>query len=51
MTRKSELPETPDGKVRVIDDADLEGVTLTENGFELILDVKEHHLEDEEEFK
>lgn len=49
--KKSELPEPPDGKVRVIDEAELLGTTLTEDGFELVLDVKSHHLEDEEEFK
>lgn len=49
--RKSELPEPPDGKVRVIDDADLVGTTLTEDGFELIMEVNEHHLEDADEFQ
>jgi len=50
MTRKSELPDVPDGKVRVIDEAELEGVTLTEDGFELVMDVTEHHLEDRDEY-
>lgn len=44
------LPPSPDGKVRVIDEAEFHGVTLTDHGFELELDVTEHHLEDEEEF-
>lgn len=50
MVHKENLPKVPEGKVRVIDDATLEGVTLTDNGFELVMDVEEHHLEDEDAF-
>jgi hypothetical protein len=46
MTRKNDLPPAPEGKVRVIDKAEFLGVTLTDDGFEAVLEVEEHHLED-----
>jgi len=52
IENESELPEAPEGKVRVIDDADLERIEMTASGgFEAVLTVNEWHLEDEEEFE
>ena len=55
MTRienESELPEPPEGKVRVIDDADLNNIEMDSGGgFEAVITVNECHFEDVEEFK
>lgn len=48
MTQSEDSP--PDGKVRVIDKADVEYVTLTEEGLEVEYVVQDSHLEDESEF-
>lgn len=49
----SELPEPPEGKVRVIDDADLERIVFdsARGAFEAVVTVNEFHLEDVERFE
>lgn len=52
IENESDLPDTPEGKVRVIDDADLERIEMKPTGeFEAVLTVKESHFEDAEEFQ
>lgn len=45
--KNTELPEVPNGFVRVIDDAKLDNITLTENGFEMEYEIYEYHYERE----
>jgi len=47
----AELPEPPEGKVLVVDDATFIGIDRTGEEEQMVFDVHEYHFEDEEEFE
>jgi hypothetical protein len=50
VTRSDKLPDPPEGKVRVIDDAEPLYTVLTIDGVELVYEVNKSHLVDSDEF-